>query len=61
MRQLHVKEPWAGLAHSSDREMFTDLISRIQILEHRIRELEETIKGLTAVDLPEQEALPIPS
>lgn len=62
MRQLHVKEPWAGLAHSSDREMLTELLSRIQILEHRIRELEEIMKELRVeAPLSHQEALPISS
>lgn len=62
MRQLHVKEPWAGLAYSSDREMLTELLSRIQILEHRIHELEEIMKELRVeAPLAEQEALPISS
>lgn len=62
MRQLHVKEPWAGLAYSSDREMFTDLVSRMQVLEHRIRELEEMVRAFTIeAELPQQEPLPISS
>lgn len=62
MRQLHVKEPWAGLAYSSDQEILTDLLARIQILEHRMRELEETIKRHEIeAQMSEQEALPLGS
>lgn len=62
MRQLHVKEPWAELAYTSDRELLTDLVTRIQVLEHRVRELEEAVKRHEiASEMPEQEALPIGS
>lgn len=62
MRQVHVNEPWAGLAYSSDREMLTDLLARIQVLEHRLRELEETIKRREIeAQMSEQEALPLGS
>lgn len=40
MRQLHIREPWADLAYTSDRQMIEDLVSRIQILEAKIRDLE---------------------
>lgn len=59
MRQLHVKEPWAGLVQSNDREIITDLLTRIQILEHRMRELEELVRAQMVSEIPEQEALPI--
>lgn len=58
MRQLHVKEPWAGLAYSTEREIISDLLSRIQVLEHRLRELEEMVKHLEVVQVSEQESLP---
>src|SRR5687767_10156205 len=31
MRQLHIREPWADLAYTSDRQMIEDLVARIQI------------------------------
>lgn len=55
MRQLHVQDPWAGLAYRSEQEILNDLLSRIQVLENRLRHLEETVRELTQ---PVQERLP---
>ena len=56
MRQVQIQDPWAGLAYSSDRELISDLIARIQVLENRMRELETAVKTLAA----SEEAVPEP-
>ena len=40
MRQLRVNQPWADLGFVSEKDKLEDLVSRVQILESRIRELE---------------------
>ncbi|HVE75412.1 MAG TPA: hypothetical protein VND22_01450 [Actinomycetota bacterium] len=40
MKQLHIREPWADLAHRSDKIIIQDLVARLEILEARIRDLE---------------------
>lgn len=43
MRQLHIREPWASLAAGSERELLVELLGRIQVLENRMRTLEEML------------------
>lgn len=43
MKQLHIREPWADLARGNDQQVVQDLLVRIQLLEARIRELEEMV------------------
>lgn len=45
MRELRIREPWANLAYSSDGQKLEDLLSRVQMLEVRIRELEIQISA----------------
>lgn len=40
MKQLHVREPWAGSA-VRDRDLIQDLLNRLQVLEAKVKELEE--------------------
>ena len=56
MRQLHIREPWADLQYGSDKEKFNDLVSRIEILEARIRELEMRVATENAT---ERESIPV--
>ena len=55
MRQLHIREPWADLAYSSDNQLLEDLANRVQALEGKVRELE--LKLAEALD-EDREALP---
>lgn len=57
MRQLHIREPWADLAYTSDRQIIEDLVSRIQILEAKIRDLELRVAE-QGVDHEIREAVP---
>ncbi|MGI8427217.1 MAG: hypothetical protein ACR2FO_07990 [Actinomycetota bacterium] len=41
MKQLRIREPWADLAYGSGDTVLEDLVTRIQMLEARVRELEE--------------------
>ncbi len=43
MKQLHIREPWADLAHRSDKIIIQDLVARLEILEARIRDLEARV------------------
>jgi hypothetical protein len=43
MRQLRIQEPWANLGYESQTQILNDLMIRIQMLENRIRQLEETV------------------
>jgi hypothetical protein len=43
MRQLYVQEPWANLGYESQAQILNDLMIRIQVLENRLRQLEETV------------------
>lgn len=43
MRQLYIQEPWANLGYESQAQILNDLMIRIQVLENRIRQLEETV------------------
>lgn len=54
MRQVHVQDPWAGLAYGTEREVISELMSRIQVLENRLRDLEELVKGIIDTE-PEQQ------
>lgn len=60
MRQVHVQDNWTGVAYGNDREVVSDLVSRIQILENRLRDLEEYVKGITEAEEPEQQILSEP-
>ncbi len=44
MRQVSVREPWVGHAYTSDQQLLDDLMARVQILETRLRNLEEQVK-----------------
>ncbi|MGH2768024.1 MAG: hypothetical protein ACRDIF_03595 [Actinomycetota bacterium] len=52
MRQLHLYEPWSALGYDSQQEVLHDLVARIQILENRLRELEDIV-----TEPPEKEAV----
>lgn len=43
MRQLYVQEPWANLGYESQQQLVNDLMIRMQVLENRIRQLEESV------------------
>ena len=43
MRQLYIQEPWANLGYESQAQILNDLMIRIQVLENRIRQLEEAV------------------
>lgn len=46
MRQLNVRDPWAGLAYQDEEKaLVDDLSARIQNLEARVKELEEALKA----------------
>jgi len=62
MRQVHVQDAWAGVAYANDREIVGELVSRIQMLENRLRELESLVKGVleTEIEVAEQQMLPEP-
>jgi hypothetical protein len=62
MRQVHVQDPWAGVVYSNDREMVGELMSRIQMLETRVRELEGLVRGVleAEIEVAEQQVLPEP-
>jgi hypothetical protein len=48
MRQLYIQEPWANLGYESQAQILNDLMIRIQVLENRLRQLEETASDHTA-------------
>ncbi len=56
MRQLHIREPWADLAYRTGEGVIDDLVTRIQMLEARVKELEDNgsveskIEELESVD-----------
>lgn len=43
MRQLYIQEPWANLGYESQQQILSDLLVRVQVLEKRIRDLEESL------------------
>lgn len=43
MRQLYIQEPWANLGYESQAQILNDLMIRIQVLEKRIRQLEQRL------------------
>jgi len=43
VKQLHIREPWADLAHRTDKVIIQDLVARLEILEARIRDLESKV------------------
>jgi hypothetical protein len=43
MRQLHIREPWASLAAGSEQQLLAELLGRIQVLENRMRTIEEML------------------
>jgi hypothetical protein len=43
MRQLYIQEPWANLGYESQQQIVNDLMIRMQVLENRIRQLEESV------------------
>ena len=48
MSQLYIQEPWANLGYESQAQILNDLTIRIQVLENRIRQLEETVSDRIA-------------
>lgn len=44
MRQLHIREPWASLTAGSEQQLLVELLGRIQVLENRMRTLEEMLE-----------------
>lgn len=61
MKQLHVREPWAGLAYKSGDQLMEDLLRRIQMLEARVRELEgrEFEVAVSEENAPHRGAVPV--
>ncbi len=60
MKQLHIREPWADSAYRSGDQVLEDLLSRVQALEARVRQLEEVAEdGIHAPD-PVRELDPMP-
>jgi hypothetical protein len=43
MRQLHIREPWADLAYHSDNQLLEELVSRVRMLECRVKDLESKL------------------
>lgn len=50
MRQLYIQEPWANLGYESQQQILNDLMVRIQVLESRVRHLEEAESDRLVVD-----------
>lgn len=50
MRQLYIQEPWANLGYESQQQILNDLMVRIQVLESRVRQLEEAEADRMVVD-----------
>ena len=50
MRQLYIQEPWANLGYESQAQILNDLMIRIQVLEKRIRQLEEQVSERIEVE-----------
>lgn len=59
MRQLHVREPWADLVYTNDKQVIEDLMARIQILEARVRELEVRTAEKATEAVADREAVPV--
>lgn len=55
MKQLHIHEPWATLGFESQQQVLNDLIVRIQMVETRLRQLEEIV----ARQVKEEETEPV--
>ena len=55
MRQLYIQEPWANLGYESQAQILNDLMIRIQVLEKRIRQLEEQVSERLEVERIEVE------
>ena len=51
MRQLYIQEPWANLGFESQQQMLSDLLVRMQVLEKRVRDLEETLSDQRILDI----------
>ncbi|HLI55868.1 MAG TPA: hypothetical protein VKY26_02425 [Actinomycetota bacterium] len=43
MRQLYIQEPWANLGYESQQQLVNELMIRMQVLEARLRQLEESV------------------
>jgi len=52
MRQLYIQEPWANLGYESQQQILNDLMIRMQVLEARIRQLEETVPTTVRLEDP---------
>lgn len=50
MRQLYIQEPWANLGYESQQQIVNDLMIRMQVLENRIRQLEESVSSTVRLD-----------
>lgn len=52
MRQLYIQEPWANLGYESQQQILNDLMIRMQVLEARIRQLEESVPTTVRLEQP---------
>lgn len=52
MRQLYIQEPWANLGYESQQQILNDLMIRMQVLEARIRQLEESVPTTVRLEEP---------
>lgn len=52
MRQLYIQEPWANLGYESQQQILNDLMIRMQVLETRIRQLEDMIPTTVRLEDP---------
>ncbi|HEU5003885.1 MAG TPA: hypothetical protein VFW71_14075 [Actinomycetota bacterium] len=52
MRQLYIQEPWANLGYESQQQILNDLMIRMQVLEARIRQLEESVPTTVRLEDP---------
>ena len=50
MRQLYIQEPWANLGYESQQQLVNELMIRMQVLEARIRQLEESVTTTVRLD-----------
>lgn len=60
MKQLHIREPWADLALKSTDKVLEDLLTRVQVLEAKVRELETRAeKEAPEPQIAPREAIPV--
>ncbi|MGH2773038.1 MAG: hypothetical protein ACRDIU_07885 [Actinomycetota bacterium] len=60
MKQLQVREPWAGLAYKGNDPLLEELLHRIQVLEARVRDLEsKEFEIPVSEEVSGREAMPV--